>query len=115
MHTNVETGTRKAPPRSRLPALEKNARVTFPGKVLRVLPEGALLIMVDATGHKLRIMNHWFEKGARLRGGDAVTLKGTVTKIWESPISEHTPVSLAVEGFVAAHETVEARWLTLAP
>lgn len=115
MHTHVETGTRNAPSRSRVPALKVGSRVAFDGDVLRVLPEKTLLVMVKATGHKLRIMNHWFENGAKLRGGDSVKLAGTVTKVWESPILEHTPISLAVDGFVSARETIEARWLTLLP
>lgn len=88
-------------------------RVTFKGEVLRVLPgdERSLLIMVRANGVKLTIHSHWFKNGDALKGSNAVTLTGVVTRVGESVSDDFTPVSIAVDGYTAMRVTLGKKWV----
>jgi len=86
-------------------------RVTFAGTVLRVLPgdDRPLLIMVDANGFKLMIKTRLLSNGGMAKGGDAVRLAASVTRVGDSLSSEHTPISLAVDGWLQSRITLGAK------
>ena len=53
-------------------------RASFPADVLRVLPSGSLLLMVQANGIKLTVAPDALKGGAKLKGGDKATLMAAV-------------------------------------
>lgn len=88
-------------------------RVTFEGEILRVLlgDERPLLIMVRANGVKLTVHSHWFSNGEALKGSNAVTLAGVVTRVGESVSDDFTPISIAVDGYTAMRVTLGKKWV----
>ena len=67
--------------------------------------------MVEANGLKLTIRAEHIKGGAKLKGGDATTLTGTVTRVGTSMVEELVPVSLAVDGYAAMRVTLATKSL----
>ena len=99
-------------PKVKAKVLKVADRVTFGGYVLQVLDRDVptLLVLVVGSGAKLTIESRWF--GAKRRGGDAVTLTATVTRVADGPYSEFTPVSVQVDGYATSRVTLAAKWLS---
>jgi hypothetical protein len=114
MQSTLDTERRKTKAPSK--GVKIGDRVTFSGQILRVLPgdERPLLIMIDANGVKITIQDHWFENGEKLRGSDALTLAGTVTRVGESISDDFAPVSIAVDGYTATRVTIGKKWVNRA-
>ena len=115
MQTEVAAPNRRQPrPNPKSPAIAVGSRVTFAGTVLRVLAGTGrtLLIMVDANAVKLTIKDHWFANGAKLKASYPLMLCGTVTRVGEGPTSDHTAISVAVDGYPQSRVTVGAKWVT---
>lgn len=110
MRTELATPS-KRPTSARAKAFKVGDRASFAADVLRVLPTGVFLVMVEASGIKLTIRPEDIKDGAKLRGGDAVTLTGTVTRVGSSSVEELVPVSLAVDGYTAMRVTLAAKSL----
>jgi hypothetical protein len=112
MRTEVAPPARRSTS-ARPRTFEVGDRATFAGSVLRVLPgeNRTLLVMVDATGIKLTVPPESVKGGNKLRGGDRVTLTGTVTRVGSSVVEGATPVSIAVDGYSASRVTLSAKAL----
>lgn len=112
MPNDIVAPKSKAKPKP--PALKVGDRVAFKGDVLRLLSgdEPSLLIMIEGSGVKVVIKSRWFDRGAKLRGGDGLIMAGTVTRIADGPFSDFTPVSLEVDGFAVSRVTLASKWLT---
>ena len=109
----VKTNTSKA----RLKGLGVGDRVTLKGDVLRVLggqEPTTLLLLTEGSADKVVIKSHWFDHGDKLRGGDAVTMAATVTRVADGPYNEFTAVSVQIEGYTASRITLASKWLTRA-
>ena len=101
----------KSRPALRSKTLKVGSKASFSADVLRVLPSGCLLVMVQANGIKLTLAPDVLDGGSKLRGGDKPTLTGTITRVGDSISDEFTPISIAVDGYTASRVTVGKKWV----